>query len=133
MKQVAGFLRLELAQYRELAAFAQFGSELDPATQRQLARGERLTELLKQPQFQPVAVEKQIAIIFAGTEGYLDDLPVSECGPFKYALFEYIDKYNPPAIRALREKMEITEDIRRQLHEMLKEFKEKFVAERNLR
>jgi F-type H+/Na+-transporting ATPase subunit alpha len=133
MKQVAGFLRLELAQYRELAAFAQFGSELDPATQRQLARGERLTELLKQPQFQPVAVEKQIAIIFAGTEGYLDDLPVSECGPFKYALFDYIDKYNPPAIRALREKMEITEDIRHQLHEMLKEFKEKFVAERNLR
>ncbi len=95
MKKVAGFLRLELAQYRELAAFAQFGSDLDAATQKQLARGERLTEILKQDQFQPVPVEKQVLIIFAATNGYLDDLSVEQCKLFKNSLFEWVDQKNP--------------------------------------
>src|SRR5204862_3291824 len=82
MKQVAGTLRLDLAQYRELAAFAQFGSDLDKATQAQLNRGKHLVEILKQDQYRPVPVEKQIVIIFAGTNGLLDDLPVEDCLPF---------------------------------------------------
>ncbi len=129
MKKVAGRLRLELAQYRELAAFAQFGSELDPATQRQLARGERLTELLKQPQFRPVEVVKQVAVIFAGTNGYLDDLPVDQCGPFRDQLFEYIDRYNPEVIRRLRENPDWNEEVEAAMHEMIREFKAKFIEE----
>jgi F-type H+-transporting ATPase subunit alpha len=91
MKQVAGSLRLELAQYRELAAFAQFGSDLDPATQRQLARGARLTEILKQDQYQPLRVAKQIAIIWAGSNGYFDDLQVEQVRPFELGLYDYIE------------------------------------------
>lgn len=129
MKRVAGRLRLELAQYRELAAFAQFGSELDPATQRQLARGERLTEILKQPQFVPVEVAKQVAAIFAGTQGYLDDLKTSACGLFKHTLFQAIDRFNPAVIRKLRERYDWNEEIEQGLHEMLKEIKSRFVEE----
>ena len=91
MKQVAGSLRIDLAQYRELAAFAQFGSDLDAATQQQLARGERLTEILKQDQFQPLRVSQQIALIFAGTEGQLDDLEVSQVGEFEAGFYEYVN------------------------------------------
>jgi F-type H+-transporting ATPase subunit alpha len=86
MKQVAGKIKGELAQYREMAAFAQFGSDLDAATQKLLARGARLTELLKQPQFSPLKMEEQVAVIFAGTRGYLDTLPVNAVGKFEQAL-----------------------------------------------
>ena len=83
MRQIAGKLRLDLAQYRELAAFAQFGSDLDRATQLQLARGQRMVELLKQGQYQPLSVERQIAIIFAGTQGHLDDMPIDQIRPLR--------------------------------------------------
>src|SRR6184192_630898 len=91
MKQVAGTLRLELAQYRELAAFAQFGSDLDQATQRQLNRGKRLTEILKQPQYQPLPVEKQVAIIYAATNGYLDPVPVDRLRQYEEQLYRFFD------------------------------------------
>ncbi len=130
MRQVAGTLRLELAQYRELAAFAQFGSDLDKASQFQLNRGRRLTEILKQPQFQPLPVEKQIFILFAGTNGYLDDLPVEQCRPFEDELYRFLDNVHPGVLAELREKKRIDDDLRARMHAVLKEFKERFVAER---
>ncbi|HXE76479.1 MAG TPA: F0F1 ATP synthase subunit alpha [Candidatus Xenobia bacterium] len=130
MKQVAGTLRLDLAQYRELAAFAQFGSELDKATQSQLNRGERLTELLKQGQFQPLPVEKQVAIIFAGTNGYVDDLPVGECRAFEQGLYQFLDTSHSALLAKIREKKTLDDQLRSELHAALKEFKEKFAAER---
>jgi F-type H+-transporting ATPase subunit alpha len=130
MKQVAGTLRLELAQYRELAAFAQFGSELDKATQAQLGRGERLTELLKQGQFAPLAVEKQIMIIFAGTNGYTDDLPVGECRAFEQGLFQFLDTSYSALLAKIREKKTLDDELRGEVHKALKEFKEKFTGER---
>jgi F-type H+-transporting ATPase subunit alpha len=133
MKQVAGTLRLELAQYRELAAFAQFGSELDKATQAQLNRGERLTEILKQGQFAPLAVEKQIMIIFAGTNGYTDDLPVGECRAFEQGLFQFLDTGYPALLAKIREKKTLDDELRGEVHKALKEFKEKFTAERSAR
>ena len=95
MKGIAGMLRLEMAQFRELAAFAQFGSDLDKATLAQLNRGRRLGEILKQDQYKPLPVEKQIAIIFAGTGGYLDDLPIEQCLPFEQALYDFMDTSYP--------------------------------------
>jgi len=133
MKQVAGTLRLELAQYRELAAFAQFGSELDKATQAQLSRGGRLTELLKQDQFVPLPVEKQVAIVFAGTNGYVDDLPVSECRAFEHALYDFLDTGYSGLLKKIREKKTLDDEVRGELHKALKEFKEKFAAERAAR
>ena len=133
MKQVAGTLRLELAQYRELAAFAQFGSELDKATQAQLSRGGRLTELLKQDQFVPLPVEKQVAIVFAGTNGYVDDLPVSECRAFEHALYDFLDTGYAGLLKKIREKKTLDDEVRGELHKALKEFKEKFAAERAAR
>ena len=91
MRQVAGTLRLDLAQYRELAAFAQFGSDLDQATQKQLNRGKRLVEILKQPQYQPLPVDKQVAIIYAATNGYLDDVPVERLREYEDGLFQFLD------------------------------------------
>ena len=91
MKQVAGSLRLELAQFRELAAFAQFGSDLDVSTQKQLSRGERLTEILKQDQYQPLRVAQQIGIIFAGTKGFLDDIEVAQVGAFEQGFYQHVD------------------------------------------
>ncbi len=128
MKQVAGTLRLDLAQYRELAAFAQFGSELDKATQSQLNRGQRLTELLKQDQFVPLPVEKQIMIIFAGTNGYVDDLPVSECRVFEQGLYQFLDTSYSGLLAKIREKKTLDDELRGQVHKALKEFKEKFAA-----
>jgi F-type H+-transporting ATPase subunit alpha len=129
MKQVAGTLRLELAQYRELAAFAQFGSDLDKTTQAQLNRGRRLTEILKQNQHRPLPVEKQIATIFAGTGGYLDDLAVEDCLAFEAALHEFMDNSYPAVGRALVEKKQIDDPLRADMRKMLDEFKAKFVAE----
>jgi F-type H+-transporting ATPase subunit alpha len=130
MKQVAGRLRLDLAQYRELAAFAQFGSELDKATQAQLSRGERLVELLKQDQFAPLPVEKQIITIFAGTNGFVDDLPVGECRPFEKALHDYLDTSQPALLEKLRQKKTLDDDLREEITNALKEFKERFAAQR---
>src|SRR3989441_11852564 len=102
MRQVAGKLRLDLAQYRELAAFAQFGSDLDRASQQQLARGQRMVEILKQAQYSPVSVEKQVLIIFAGANAYLDDLPVEICRKFEEELYRYVDNGHPQILETLR-------------------------------
>ncbi len=130
MRQVAGALRLELAQYRELAAFAQFGSDLDKASQQQLNRGRRLTEILKQAQYQPLPVEKQILIIFAGGNAYLDDLAVEECRPFEAGLYRYVENSHPGLLAEIREKKNLDDALRGKLHAALKDFKERFIAER---
>jgi F-type H+/Na+-transporting ATPase subunit alpha len=130
MKQVAGSLRLDMAQYRDLAAFAQFGSDLDKTTQAQLNRGRRLTEVLKQDQYQPLPVEKQVAIIFAGTNGYLDDLAVDDCLPFERGLYDFMDSAYPGLGKKMLEKKQIDDALRAELRKVLDEFKAKFVAER---
>src|SRR6185437_13350886 len=104
MKQVAGSLRLDLAQYRELAAFAQFGSDLDKTTQAQLARGQRLIEILKQPQYQPMDVEKQVLVIWAANNGFTDDLAVDDVRAFEAELIRFIENSHPGILQALREK-----------------------------
>src|SRR5437868_2524707 len=130
MRQVAGTLKLELAQFRELAAFAQFGSDLDKATQAQLSRGQRLTEILKQPQYSPLSFEKQITIIFAGTSGHLDDLPVDQCREFESDLYKYNETMNRGILKAIAEKKVLDDGIKADLTKLIKECKEKFVAER---
>jgi F-type H+-transporting ATPase subunit alpha len=129
MRQVAGTLKLELAQYRELAAFAQFGSDLDKATQAQLARGQRLTEILKQPQYSPLPFEKQIAIIYAGTSGQLDALPVEQIREYEKGLYEYIEAMNPAIFKNIAEKKVLDDALKAELDKTLREYKEKFVAE----
>jgi len=129
MKQVAGSLRLDLAQYRELAAFAQFGSDLDKATQAQLARGERLTEILKQPQYQPMDVEKQVLIVWSATNGYIDDVPVESIKKFEADLVRFIENSHPGVLHALREKKAIDADIQKDLEQSLKDFKERWAEE----
>ncbi len=128
MKQVAGTLRLALAQYRELAAFAQFGSDLDKATQAQLSRGRRLTEILKQGQYSPIPVEKQILIIYAGTNGYLDDLPVEMCLPFERELYRYLDLQHRELQKQIVEKGALDDDLRGRIKKALDAFKEEFAA-----
>jgi F-type H+-transporting ATPase subunit alpha len=130
MRQVAGTLKLELAQYRELAAFAQFGSDLDKATQAQLNRGKRLVELLKQAQFSPLPFSKQILIIFAGTGGFLDDLPVEQVRDFEKELYEYVDATHPGVLRTVMEKKILDDQLKAQLTSVIKEAKQQFVAER---
>ena len=129
MKGIAGMLRLEMAQFRELAAFAQFGSDLDKATLAQLNRGRRLGEILKQDQYKPLPVEKQITIIFAGTGGYLDDLPTEQCGPFEQGLYEFMDTSYPSVGKQIVEKKELNDAVKADLKKMLDEYKAKFVAE----
>jgi F-type H+-transporting ATPase subunit alpha len=128
MKQVAGTLRLDLAQYRDLAAFAQFGSDLDAITQAQLARGQRLTEILKQEQYAPLHVGRQILTIFAATNGYLDDFSVEECLPFEKALYDYLDQVHPGFADKIRERRELTADLREEIHSVLRDFKQRFKA-----
>src|SRR6266496_1093019 len=130
MRQVAGSLKLDLAQYRELAAFAQFGSDLDKATQAQLNRGQRLTEVLKQPQYQPLPIEKQVAIIYAATNGYLDGIAVEDVRPFEKALYSYIETVNPGLFKNIREKKSLTDDIKSDLGKTIQEAKDRFLAER---
>ena len=130
MKQVAGTLRLELAQYRELAAFAQFGSDLDKATQAQLARGERLTEILKQDQYQPLGVVRQVMIIFAGTQGYVDDLQVAEIHGFERQLYQFMEATRGSLVQRIAAERVLNDDLRAQLHAALQEFKEKYAAEK---
>ena len=128
MRQVAGTLRLDLAQYRELAAFAQFGSELDKATQAQLARGQRLTLLLKQDQFSPLPVEKQVLVIFAGTNGYLDDIDVLEVERFQRDLLAFADAHAGALLNQIATKKALDDEIREKLKKILSEFKERFTA-----
>jgi F-type H+-transporting ATPase subunit alpha len=130
MRQVAGTLRLELAQYRELAAFAQFGSDLDKATQAQLARGERLTEILKQNQYQPLDVVKQIIIIFAATQGFVDGLPVGEIRSFEMELYKFMDSAKTQLLQKIATERVLSDSLRSELQSALKEFKEKFMVER---
>jgi F-type H+/Na+-transporting ATPase subunit alpha len=128
MKQVAGTLRLDMAQFRELAAFAQFGSELDKATQAQLGRGQRLTELLKQDQYQPIAVERQVLVIYAGTNGYLDSLPVEEVRRFEKEMYSFFDTNFSGVLKTLREKKALDDALRGEISKALNQFKEQFVA-----
>jgi F-type H+-transporting ATPase subunit alpha len=128
MRQVAGSLKLELAQYRELAAFAQFGSDLDKATQAQLNRGKRLVEVLKQKQFSPLPFSKQILIIFAGTSGVLDDLAVEEVSEFEAALYKYVDASHPQLLRTIMEKKVLDDALKAEMAKVIKEAKDTFVA-----
>jgi len=130
MKQVGSSLKLELAQYRELAAFAQFGSDLDKATQAQLNRGERLVELLKQGQFEPLPFTHQVLAIFAGTNGYLDDMAVEDVRPFEKALYSYVETVNPALLKSLREKKALTDEIKADIVNTIKQAKERYLAER---
>jgi len=123
MKQVAGTLRLELAQYREMAAFAQFGSDLDQATQRQLNRGSRLVELLKQGQYQPLPVEKQILIIFAGTNGFVDELPLTALKKYEQELYSFVESRHPDVFAEILKKRELDGDLRAKMTKTLEEFK----------
>jgi F-type H+-transporting ATPase subunit alpha len=129
MKQVAGTLRLELAQFRELAAFAQFGSDLDAATQRQLARGQRLTQILKQDQYEPMDVDKQVVIIWAASNGYVDDIPVDDVRRFETELVKYLDSAGGPLLSVVRDKRQITDEIKGQLKSTLDEFKKRYGAQ----
>ncbi len=128
MKQVAGKIKGELAQYREMAAFAQFGSDLDAATQRLLARGERLTELLKQPQFSPLKVEEQVVVIFAGTRGYLDPLPVSDVQRFEEELLRVLRDKHGDILGEIRDKKELTADLEERLTSAVDSFANAFAA-----
>jgi F-type H+-transporting ATPase subunit alpha len=129
VKQVGSTLKLDLAQYRELAAFAQFGSDLDPLTQKQLNRGQRLTELLKQPQFQPLTWQQMVLVLFAGTQGYLDDLQVADIHAFEQGLYKYFESAQTALMDKLTEKKALDDDIKNGLHAALKEYKENFKVE----
>jgi F-type H+-transporting ATPase subunit alpha len=126
MKQVAGRLRLDLAQFRELAAFSQFGSDLDKATQQMLAKGERLTEILKQDQYQPLPMEKQIVILFAATNGYLDRYPVPECRRYEKELYAFLDARYAGLLKELAEKKDLKGELTEKLKAALAEFAEVF-------
>src|SRR5437870_4694225 len=130
MRQVAGSLKLELAQYRELAAFAQFGSDLDKATQALLNRGQRLVEVLKQKQFSPLPFSKQILIIYAGTNGFFDDMLVDQVRDFEAELYKFVDATNPGLLRTIMEKKILDDNLKTELSKTIKQSKEAFVAER---
>jgi F-type H+-transporting ATPase subunit alpha len=128
MKQVAGTLRLDLAQFRELAAFAQFGSDLDKATLAQIERGERMVELLKQDQYVPISMEEQVAVLFAGTQGYLDDVPVESVKKFEEEYIRYIRDQKADIIKELGEKKAIDDDLKAKLSQAIENFKQGFQA-----
>jgi F-type H+/Na+-transporting ATPase subunit alpha len=131
MRKIAGPLRLELAQYREMAAFAQFASDLDAATRNQLERGARLTELLKQDQYVPLPVEKQVALVYAGTRGYVDKLPLDSLKDFERELYRMLDEQYPTLLTSIREKRELTSEIEAELKKALTEFSSKFIQSRS--
>jgi F-type H+-transporting ATPase subunit alpha len=131
MRQVAGTLRLDLAQYRELAAFAQFGSDLDKATQSQLNRGARLVELLKQPQYEPLPVERQVAIIYAGTVGHLDNVPVSELRAFETELYKFLETRHATVLTGIAEKKQLDDQLKAALDAAVKEFAGDFATRRS--
>jgi F-type H+/Na+-transporting ATPase subunit alpha len=124
MKQVGGTLKLDLAQYREMAAFAQFGSDLDPSSQRLLHRGERLTEMLKQNQYEPLPVEREVAIIFAANEGYLDKLEVGQVRGFLRDLLAFLDAKHRELLDEIKSKREISDDLRKRLIAALDQFQQ---------
>ncbi len=129
VKQVGATLKLDLAQYRELAAFAQFGSDLDPLTQKQLNRGARLTELLKQPQFQPLSWQQQVISLFAGTQGYLDDLQIPQIRAFEDGLYKYFESAQTALMEELTAKKALDDEVKAKLHAALKEYAANFKAE----
>jgi F-type H+/Na+-transporting ATPase subunit alpha len=133
MRQVAGKLRLDLAQYRELAAFAQFGSDLDRATQIQLARGQRMVELLKQGQYQPLSVERQVAIVFAGTQGLLDDLPVDSVREFETFFYGWLERKQAQILTEIRDKKEISDTLREALTKAIADAKKEFIAAKGIK
>jgi F-type H+-transporting ATPase subunit alpha len=122
MKKVAGMLRLELAQYRELETFAQFGSDLDPATLKQIERGRRLTEILKQNPHDVLAVEKQIVIIYAGTRGYLDKYPIQLCRKYEEELYKFLESKYPDILKNIKEKKDLVPEIEEKLKKALDDF-----------
>jgi F-type H+-transporting ATPase subunit alpha len=126
MKQVAGSLRLDMAQFRELEAFATFGSDLDAATQAQLTRGERLVEILKQPQYQPLPLEKQVTILYAGTQGFLDKYPTDVLAKYEAGLFSFIESKHPDLFAGIVEKRELTDDLKQLMETALKAYDEEF-------
>ncbi len=128
MKKVAGTLRLDLAQYRELAAFAQFGSDLDKATQRSLTRGERLVELLKQPQYKPMPAEEQVISLYCGTKGYLDDIPVEAVSRFESEILEFMHSQKSDILKEIKEKHDISDDLDKKIAAAIDEFKKTFKA-----
>jgi F-type H+-transporting ATPase subunit alpha len=128
MKQVAGKLRLDLAQYNELAAFAQFGSDLDKASQAQLARGQRLVEILKQGQYEPLPVAQQVALIFAATNGFLDDLPLESLLRFETGLYQHLLTDRPEVLKSLTEKKVLDDAMKAELTQAVTEFKGRFKA-----
>jgi F-type H+-transporting ATPase subunit alpha len=130
MRQVAGSMKLELAQFRELAAFAQFGSDLDKATQAQLNRGQRLVEVLKQKQFSPLPFSKQILIIYAGTNGLLDDMAIDQVRDFEAELYKYVDTANPGLLRSIMEKKILDDNLKAEMTKVIKQCKETFVTQR---
>jgi F-type H+-transporting ATPase subunit alpha len=130
MRQVAGTLRLDLAQYRELAAFAQFGSDLDKSTQAQLNRGQRLVEILKQPQYRPLAVEKQVTIIYAGTNGYLDPVPVPDVLAYEQELYRFLETRHPGILQGIAEKKQLDDQLKTDLNAALTEFGREFMQSR---
>ena len=125
MKKIAGSMRLDLAAYRELEAFSQLGTELDAATQKQLDRGSRLVELLKQPQYQPLPFEQQVMVIYAGTQGYMDDVPLNRIEAFQHQFLDYIDASHGDLRNTLRDGKALTDDLESKLKDALKEFKER--------
>jgi F-type H+-transporting ATPase subunit alpha len=133
MKQVAGTLRLDLAQFRELAAFAAFGSDLDAATQAQLTRGERLVEILKQPQYAPLSMEKQVTILYAGANGYLDSLPIDTMKDYENEMYSYIESNDPSIFADLKEQEEFTDAIKDKLNKALDAFGDTFKATKGLK
>jgi len=133
IRQVAGKLRLDLAQYRELAAFAQFGSDLDKSTLQQLARGQRMVELLKQGQYAPLTVEKQVAIIFAGSQGLLDDVPVDQMRPFEEFLYPYLERKHAQLLPEVANKKELTDELRETLTKAITAAKAEFTAARGIK
>ena len=130
MRQIAGSLRLDLAQYRSLAAFAQFGSDLDKVSQAQLSRGQRLVEILKQGQYAPLTVEKQVIVIYAATSGYLDSLEVADCLPFEQGLLRFIENSHSSLGKKIADKKQLDDSLKSELNKVLDEFKERFAAER---
>ncbi|MGA8598728.1 MAG: F0F1 ATP synthase subunit alpha [Bryobacteraceae bacterium] len=133
MRAVAGSLRLDLAQYRSLAAFAQFGSDLDKSSQAQLNRGQRLTELLKQNQYSPIPVEKQVITIYAGVNGYLDDVPISDVRRFETEFVAFVENGHGGILQAIREKKELPNELKQKLDGAIKEFKQRFASEKDVR
>jgi F-type H+-transporting ATPase subunit alpha len=129
MKQVAASLRMDLAQYRELAAFAQFGSELDKSTQAQINRGVRMVEILKQPQYQPIPMERMITVLFAGSRGFLDDLAIDSLKDFEPQMLSYVESKHPEIFSEIKDKKEISPDLEERMKKALGEFKTQFLAQ----